>query len=95
MTMDYETRRHERQWGPVDGGDGPYNGPRDGGGRWLPVLPAFERAPKQADMHTLCACGRRRGMHRWGDEACPNRLWNTGNGQPQFLEGPVFRLPVV
>jgi hypothetical protein len=41
----------------------------------------------------VCRCGKRRGLHRYGDEACPNRLWTCGNGQPQWLsivfqEGP-------
>jgi hypothetical protein len=33
----------------------------------------------------VCRCGKRRGLHRYGDEACPNRLWTCGNGQPQWL----------
>lgn len=31
-----------------------------------------------------CVCGMREGLHRWGDGACPNRLWKCGNGQPQW-----------
>lgn len=38
-----------------------------------------------------CICGRWPGQHRWGDNACPNRLWRTGNGQPQWLERTSYR----
>lgn len=38
------------------------------------------------DRDQPCRCGARRGLHRWPDEACPNRLWKTGNGQPQWLQ---------
>jgi hypothetical protein len=46
----------------------------------------------QGDMSVLCACGRRRGMHRHGDEACPNPEWlrEPGNGKPQWLAGWTF-----
>lgn len=30
-------------------------------------------------------CGQRRGLHRHGDNACPNDLWKAGNGQDQWL----------
>jgi hypothetical protein len=50
-------------------------------------------SPYIVDGADLCRCGKRRGLHRYGDEACPNRLWTCGNGQPQWLsivfqEGP-------
>lgn len=34
----------------------------------------------------MCECGRRYGMHRVNDFACPNQKWSTGNGEPQWLE---------
>jgi hypothetical protein len=42
-------------------------------------------SPYIVDGADLCRCGKRRGLHRYGDEACPNRLWTCGNGQPQWL----------
>jgi hypothetical protein len=33
----------------------------------------------------MCECGRRYGMHRVNDFACPNQRWSTGNGEPQWL----------
>jgi hypothetical protein len=39
----------------------------------------------------ICAhCKQRRGLHRYGDEACPNTHWKTGNGRPQWLEAWSF-----
>jgi hypothetical protein len=32
----------------------------------------------------LCHCGQRRGLHRYGDECCPNPRWKCGNGEPQW-----------
>lgn len=40
----------------------------------------------------LCACGKRLGLHRFGDNACPNPRWRGGNGQPQWLQS-YFSLP--
>lgn len=41
---------------------------------------------------SMCfACGYRLGLHRWGDNACPNRHWQTGNGHPQWREGWRFK----
>jgi hypothetical protein len=42
-------------------------------------------SPYIVDGADLCRCGKRRGLHRYGDEACPNRLWTCGNGHPQWL----------
>ncbi len=37
-------------------------------------------------MDAPCAlCQRRYGMHRTQTYQCPNPLWSTGNGQPQWL----------
>lgn len=85
--MDYDVKRHEKRWEET-----PLYGACHGG----PPLPPFQRAPKvvAVGMHTLCECGRRRGMHRYGDEACPNPHWSTGNGQGQFLRDRYFRLPL-
>jgi len=65
---------------------------RDALGQFAPSLqPAFQRMSKELaaltgnPMHELCECGRRRGMHRWGDEACPNPAWRPGNGSAQFI----------
>lgn len=41
--------------------------------------------PIVVDGTVLCRCGKRRGLHRYGDEACPNRLWTCGNGHRQWL----------
>ena len=38
-----------------------------------------------------CVCGKRLGQHRYGDCACPNPRWRTGNGQPQWLERSFYR----
>lgn len=32
----------------------------------------------------LCYCGKRRGLHRYGDECCPNPRWVAGNGEDQW-----------
>jgi hypothetical protein len=38
------------------------------------------------DYQQLCArCERRRGQHRFADEACPNTHWRAGNGRSQWL----------
>lgn len=29
-------------------------------------------------------CGQRLGLHRYGDDACPNIHWRPGNGHPQW-----------
>lgn len=36
-------------------------------------------------------CGARLGLHRYGDDACPNIHWKPGNWQPQYREGWRFR----
>jgi len=41
-----------------------------------------------------CVCGKRSGQHRWGDNACPNPRWRTGNGQPQWLERSFYRASI-
>jgi hypothetical protein len=43
---------------------------------------------RHVDLTALCCCGIRRGMHRFGDEACPNRDWleQPGSGKPQWRE---------
>ncbi len=41
---------------------------------------------------SLChGCSQRLGLHRIGDDACPNIHWRPGNGQPQYREGWRFR----
>ena len=43
-------------------------------------------AVTRPDMKQECArCGCRRGLHRYGDEACPNTHWHSGNGRAQWL----------
>ena len=42
----------------------------------------------------LCVCGKWPGQHRWGDNACPNPRWRTGNGQPQWLERTFYRASI-
>lgn len=42
------------------------------------------------DGSVLCYCGKRRGLHRYGDECCPNPAWVCGNGEPQWWERRVF-----
>jgi hypothetical protein len=32
----------------------------------------------------MCYCGKRRGLHRYGDECCPNPRWVAGNGEDQW-----------
>lgn len=36
------------------------------------------------DGSVLCYCGKRRGLHRYGDECCPNPRWVCGNGEDQW-----------
>lgn len=36
--------------------------------------------PRTVDGSELCYCGKRRGLHRYGDECCPNPRWSCGNG---------------
>jgi hypothetical protein len=52
------------------------------------TIPAWQ---EQHPMHDLCTCGRRRGLHRFGDERCPNPHWRPGNGQPQFVPDESFQ----
>lgn len=37
------------------------------------------------DAEPLCACGYRRGLHRYADEACPDPQWKPGNGRRCWL----------
>lgn len=51
------------------------------------------RAMSARDFHPFdeaCYCGKHRGMHRYGDECCPNPKWKCGNGEPQWWAGRVF-----
>lgn len=41
---------------------------------------------QSCDMSVLCVCGARRGLHRHGDDACPNRYWRAGNGESQWRD---------
>lgn len=39
-----------------------------------------------ATMHGLiCKCGVRLGLHRFGDDRCPNPKWQCGSGRPQWM----------
>ena len=49
-----------------------------------PPAPIFQNAIAPP-MSALCLCGRRYGMHRVHDYACPNDEWKPGNGQDQWL----------
>jgi hypothetical protein len=40
------------------------------------------------------ACGRRFGLHRAPDNACPNPKWKPGNGEPQWRLQQKFRARV-
>jgi hypothetical protein len=53
------------------------------------MVPGLTRG---VDMTVLCVCGNRRGLHRHGDEVCPNGSWlkTPGCGKPQWLEGYRF-----
>lgn len=83
--MVYDTTHHVRILPPVDG-----DSPRDLEGRYLPQLPAFERLEPDPNWRQMCACNARRGLHRWGDEACPDPSWRPGNGKKQFFETFTF-----
>jgi hypothetical protein len=50
-----------------------------------------ESAREQAMSQPCACCRRRRGLHRWGDEACPDPRWRPGNGMSQFLAAATFR----
>lgn len=41
-------------------------------------------------MDAPCTCGRRYGMHRVNDYACPNPGWKPGNGQEQWMADQTF-----
>jgi hypothetical protein len=82
----YDIRRHVRREDPVEVAQALGEQPRSATGQFVPMLPPFERKQRaQHPMHEPCRCGRRRGMHRWGDEACPNPNWRPGNGSAQFV----------
>jgi hypothetical protein len=41
-------------------------------------------SPFLVDGSEPCYCGKRRGLHRYGDECCPNPRWKCGNGEDQW-----------
>jgi hypothetical protein len=45
------------------------------------------------DYRDPCQCGKRRGLHRYGNEACPNPAWRVGNGEPHWLMTRYKRAP--
>lgn len=49
-------------------------------------------AAGEVNLQQACArCGCRRGLHRYGDEVCPNTYWRPGNGRPQWLDAWKFQ----
>jgi hypothetical protein len=53
------------------------------------LLTNDDLAPR-GTLDELCGCGKRRGLHRYGDEACPNPAWKPCNGQPEFQKHMAF-----
>jgi hypothetical protein len=46
--------------------------------------------PKAGSLQELCVCGKRRGLHRYGTEACPHPNWRPGCGGPEWSTGFTF-----
>lgn len=82
----YDVHLHVRQW--------PEDDERDKFGQFKPALPPLEKLPPEANYRQLCACGLRRGLHRYATEHCPNPQWKAGNGQLQWLEATFTHRPM-
>ncbi len=47
--------------------------------------------PPPERLRSIClVCFRRQGMHRFGNNACPNPAWRVGNGEPQWHSANRF-----
>lgn len=86
MTDTYDVRRHVRVWPDEEG-----RHQHAADGRFLPQLPPLQKIEPNPTWIQLCVCGVRRGLHRWGDEACPNLLWRAGSGKQQWLSSFFVR----
>jgi hypothetical protein len=91
MSVTYDVTRHERRYDDTELAMAMGMPARGADGRLLPMLPPFERMQPKRDMAATCSCcGQRRGLHQWGDEACPDPAWRPASGRRQFLPGSFF-----